>query len=46
MANGLFKLLKELDRVAATTVFNGPKAAAERTVRELQQEGPSWTEAL
>ena len=41
--NGLFKLLKELDRVAATTVFNGPKAAAERTVRELQQEGPSWS---
>ena len=41
--NGIFKLLKELDRVAATTVFNGPKAAAERTVRELQQEGPSWS---
>lgn len=41
--NGVWNLLKELDRVAATTVFNGPKAAAERTVRELQQEGPSWT---
>lgn len=41
--NGVWQLLKELDRVAATTVFNGPKAAAERTVRELQQEGPSWT---
>ena len=41
--NGIWNLLKELDRVAATTVFNGPRAAAERTVRELQQEGPSWT---
>lgn len=41
--NGVWNLLKELDRVAATTVFNGPRAAAERTVRELQQEGPSWT---
>lgn len=40
---GLWNLIKELDRVAATTVFNGPKAAAERTVRELQQEGPSWS---
>lgn len=36
-------LLQELDRVAATTVANGPKRAAERIVRELQQEGPSWT---
>jgi len=41
--SGVWNLLKELDRVAATTVFNGPRAAAERTVRELQQEGPSWT---
>jgi hypothetical protein len=36
-------LLNELDRVAATTVANGPKRIAERVVRELQQEGPSWT---
>ena len=36
-------LFKELDRVAATTVAIGPKRAAERIVRELQQEGPSWT---
>jgi hypothetical protein len=41
--NGVWNLLKELDRVAATTVFNGPRAAAERTVRELQKKGPSWT---
>lgn len=40
---GIGNLLKELDRVAATTVANGPKRAAERVVRELQQEGPSWT---
>lgn len=44
--NQIPKLLQELDRIAATTVFNGPKAAAERTVRELQQAGPSWTGAF
>ena len=41
--NDFGKLLKELDRVAATTVYNGPRAAAERVVRELQQAGPSWS---
>lgn len=41
--NDLPRFLQEIDRVFATTLFNGPKAAAERTVRELQQEGPSWT---
>ena len=35
--------LEELDRIAATTVYNGPKRAAERVVQELQQAGPSWT---
>jgi hypothetical protein len=35
--------LDELDRIAATTVYNGPKRAAERVVQELQQAGPSWT---
>jgi hypothetical protein len=35
--------LDELDRIAATTVYNGPKRAAERLVSELQQAGPSWT---
>jgi len=40
---GGINLLQELDRVAATTVYNGPKAAAERVVRELQQDGPSWS---
>lgn len=41
--NGIKRLAEELDRVFATTVFNGPKASAERVVRELQQEGPSWS---
>jgi len=36
-------LLDELDRIAATTIYNGPKRAAERIVTELQQAGPSWT---
>jgi len=35
--------LDEIDRIAATTVYNGPKRAAERLVSELQQAGPSWT---
>jgi len=41
--NEFGKLLKELDRVAATTVYNGPRAASERVVRELQKAGPSWS---
>jgi hypothetical protein len=41
--NGTWNLLKELDRVAATTIYNGPKRAAERIVRELQERGPAWT---
>ena len=40
---GGINLLRELDRVAATTVYNGPKRVAERVVREMQQAGPSWT---
>lgn len=40
---GGVNLLDELDRIAATTVYNGPKRVAERIVRELQQEGPSWS---
>jgi hypothetical protein len=41
--NGIWNLVKELDRVAATTVYNGPKRAAERIVRDLQTRGPAWT---
>lgn len=40
---GGVNLLKELDRVAATTIYNGPKRVAERVVKELQQAGPSWS---
>jgi hypothetical protein len=39
-------LLDELDRIAATTIYNGPKRAAERIVSELQQAGPSWSGAF
>lgn len=41
--NQVWNLLKELDRVAATTVYNGPKRAAEKIVRDLQEKGPAWT---
>ena len=40
---GGINLLQELDRVAATTIYNGPKRVAERVVREMQQAGPSWS---
>lgn len=40
---GGLNILQELDRVAATTIYNGPKRAAERVVREMQQAGPSWS---
>jgi len=40
---GGINFLQEIDRIAATTAYNGPKAAAERIVREMQQAGPSWT---
>jgi len=41
--NDFWKLAKQLDMVAASTVTMGPLRAAHRTIRELQQEGPSWT---
>lgn len=41
--NKIGNLLKELDRVAATTIYNGPKKAAERIVKDLQEIGPAWT---
>lgn len=41
--NGVWDLIKELDRVAATTVYNGPKRAAEKIVRDLQEKGPAWS---
>ena len=41
--NGFWDLAKKLDMVAASTVTFGPIRAAHRTVKELQQEGPSWS---
>lgn len=41
--NDFMKLAKQLDMVAASVVGFGPIRAAHRTIRELQQEGPSWT---
>jgi hypothetical protein len=35
--------LLELDRIVGTTIANGQRAAAERVVRELQKDGPSWS---
>jgi hypothetical protein len=35
--------LVNLDRIAGTTIANGQRAAAERVVRELQKDGPSWS---
>jgi len=41
--NDLRKLAEELDKVQSAVTAFGPIRAAHRTVRELQQEGPSWT---
>lgn len=41
--NDFMELLKDVDVFFASAVSFGPIRAAHRTVRELQQEGPSWT---
>jgi hypothetical protein len=41
--NDIFKLVKEIEKVAATTIYNGPKTACEQVVRDLQQRGPAWS---
>jgi hypothetical protein len=41
--NGFWDAAKKLDMVAASLATFGPIRAAHRTVRDLQQEGPSWT---
>lgn len=41
--NRIWNLLVDLDKVTATTIYNGPKAAAERIVRDLQDRGPAWS---
>ena len=37
------RLLREFERAASSLIVSGPTRAAKRTIRELQQEGPSWT---
>jgi len=41
--NQFMKLIDNLDRIGSSLVLSGPSRVAQRTVRELQQEGPSWT---
>jgi len=41
--NDFWRIAKDLDSVAATTIYNGPKRAAEKIVRDLQERGPAWT---
>lgn len=41
--NDFWRLAKNLDVFASSIAAFGPIRAAHRTVRELQQEGPSWT---
>ena len=41
--NEFFKLIEKLDRIGSSLVVSGPSRAAKRVVKELQQEGPSWT---
>jgi len=41
--NPFQKLIEELDRVGSSLVISGPTRVAKRTIKELQEEGPSWT---
>ena len=41
--NDFMKLAKDLDMVFASAVSFGPIRGAHRAIKELQQEGPSWT---
>lgn len=41
--NPLQKLAEELDRIGSSLVISGPTRVAKRTIKELQEEGPSWT---
>ena len=43
MAKPFDRLLKDVDKIFASTVAFGPIRSAHRAVKELQQEGPSWT---
>lgn len=39
----LKRLIENLDRIGSSLAVSGPTRAAKRTIKELQQEGPSWT---
>ena len=41
--NGFWQLAKDLDRVAASVVFDGPIRASIKIVHGLQDKGPSWS---
>lgn len=41
--NQLVRLIENLDRIGSSLVVSGPSRVAKRTIKELQQEGPSWT---
>jgi len=43
MRNDLKNLVNVLDRLGSSLIVSGPARVARRTIRELQQEGPSWT---
>lgn len=41
--NELIKLGQQLERIGSSLIVSGPSRVAQRTIKELQQEGPSWT---
>jgi hypothetical protein len=41
--NQLPKFLRDFERAASSLIVSGPTRVAKRTIKELQQEGPSWT---
>ena len=41
--NGIGQLLKDLDRIVHSLIFNGPVNSAIKVVTELQDRGPSWS---
>ena len=41
--NGIGQLLKDLDRIVPSLIFNGPVNSAIKVVTELQYRGPSWS---
>lgn len=43
MAKGFGKMFRDIDRDVSSLTLLGAIKAAERTVEELQKEGPSWT---